>query len=255
MENLNIVAITQARVGSSRLPGKVLLKVGNETLLDLHLKRIRKSQRVTQVAVATTHEAGSDQICTIASRNQSYSFKGATDDVLDRFYRTALSVSADWVIRLTSDCPLIDAELLDKVIETAINGDYDYCANNLVEDFPDGQDMEVFKMGALKEAWSNAKKKSEREHVTPYIRNHSDFNGRKLFKAHDYAAPENYNRVRMTVDEPDDLVTLTWLISELGVDKTWLDYTKHILRFPEKVSNMTIVRNEGYLKSLRQENR
>lgn len=253
MESLNIVVISQARIGSTRLPSKVLLKIGDNTLLDIHLQRIKKSKYVNKIIVATTLEKGTDQICEIAKNHGALCYKGSTNDVLDRFYQAAMSCDADWIIRVTSDCPLIDAQLLDSVVKTAIDGDFDYFANNLVEDFPDGQDMEVFKMSVLREAWLQSSKKSEREHVTPYIRDNSDFNGGTIFKARDYAAPENFNNIRMTIDEQTDFDTMNWLIGDLGIDKTWKEYAEHIIENPESIENATIIRNEGYHKSLRNE--
>ncbi|WP_422355555.1 cytidylyltransferase domain-containing protein [Roseivirga pacifica] len=250
---MKTILITQARVGSTRLPNKVLLKIGDHSILSIHLARIKQAKRVDEVIVATTDETESDLICEIAENNGVTWNRGSLNDVLDRFYQTAKLFDPDWVVRVTSDCPLLDPELIDQVIEMAIEGDYDYCSNGLVQDFPDGQDVEVFKMSALTKAWQEAKKDSEREHVTPYIRNHSDFMGGVIFKAADLAAPAEYNAVRMTVDEPKDFEVVKWLINDLGADKSWLDYTKHLLENPDKLSNTYILRNEGYLKSINKE--
>ena len=250
---MNVLLVTQARIGSSRLPRKVLLEINDETLLGLHLKRVAKAQNVDAIVVATTEEDGSDLICDIAKSNGANCFKGSLDDVLDRFYQAAIPYSPDYIVRVTSDCPLIDPALIDQVIEKAVEGEYDYYSNILVEDFPDGQDIEVIKMSALTEAWNKASQKFEREHVTPFIRNNADFNGGKLFKSADFQAPENYNHVRMTVDEPADLEMMRWLVKELGTDKTWEEYTKYMLSNPEKLLNAKIIRNEGYLKSIQNE--
>lgn len=253
MESTRIIAVTQARIGSSRLPKKVLLKIGEKSLLDLHLARIKQAKRVTNVMVATTHEPESDKICQIADQHGLSWYQGDLNDVLDRFYQAAKLENADWVVRLTSDCPLIDPELIDQVIAMALEEDLDYCSNILVEDFPDGQDVEVFKMSALKKAWSEATETYQREHVTPYIRENTDFKGGDLFKAKDFPSKENYNKVRMTVDELRDLEMLRWLIDELGTDEAWLTYTKHIIQHADKLNNQQIIRNEGFLKSIKKE--
>ncbi|MBO3698383.1 cytidylyltransferase domain-containing protein [Roseivirga sp. E12] len=253
MEKVKTIAITQARVGSSRLPSKVLLPIGNQTLLDIHLKRLTMAQKVDQVVVATTNEDRSDEICIIAERCGTIWFKGSLDDVLDRFYQAAILHKPDWVVRVTSDCPLIDPELVDAVVELAIQHDYDYCSNVLVQDFPDGQDIEVFKMSTLEKAWNEAVKRHEREHVTPYIWSNCDFNGGELFTSADLPSPGNYNAIRMTVDEAADLEVMTWLVEALGIDKPWFEYTQYLIAHPERAINSNIIRNEGYLKSLKNE--
>ena len=252
---MKVLAITQARVGSSRLPKKVLLPLGNDTLLGTHLERLKKAASLDIIFVATTEENESDQIARIANEKGVLYFKGSTNDVLDRFYKAALQHTPEYIVRITSDCPLIDPQLLDKVVESAINGGYDYYTNILVEDFPDGQDIEVMKMSALTHAWQNAAKPSEREHVTPFIRNNCDFNGGDLFKAADHKAPDNYNQVRMTVDEPADLEVMAWLIHSLGVKKSWQEYTDYMLDHPSELKNAKILRNEGYLNSEKEDNK
>lgn len=247
------ILITQARIGSSRLPKKVLLEVNGETLLGIHLKRISRAKNVDAIVVATTNEDNVSIICEIAKSFNAHFFKGSLDDVLDRFYKAALPFEPNYVVRVTSDCPLIDPFLIDKVIQKAVEGNYDYYSNILIEDFPDGQDVEVIKMSALSKAWASADKKFEREHVTPFIRNNSDFNGGKLFKAGNFAAPKNYNHIRMTVDEPKDFETINWLINNKGTDKTWEEYTNYMLSNTDKLLNSTITRNEGYLKSIQNE--
>ena len=250
---MRILAMTQARLGSTRLPNKVLKKIGKETLLDIHLKRLMKSSYIDRVLVATTTEAGSDQICDVALRNGCLFSKGSTEDVLDRFYQAALPYNPEWVIRVTSDCPLLDAKLVDEVIDEAIKSDFDYYTNTLVEDFPDGQDIEIFKMSALTKAWKEAKLPSEREHVTPFIRKNCTFKGGELFRGGDYSAKENYGQIRMTVDEPADFEMMAWLIGELGIERRWKDYVDHMLKNPKNCINQDIVRNEGYLKSLKRD--
>ena len=253
MENIKVIAITQARVGSTRLPGKVLLPLGEDTLLGIHLERLKKSKAIDDCIVATTQEEGSEKIIDIASDKGALVYQGSLEDVLDRFYQAAIPHRPTHVVRVTSDCPLIDPELIDKVVKEAVKGGYDYYANILVEDFPDGQDIEVCTFEALEKAWKEAKSKVYREHVTPFIRNNSSFRGGMMFKSGNYPAPANYNHVRMTVDEPLDLEVLQWLVGELGLDKDWLTYTKHMLANEDKLANATIQRNEGYLKSLKED--
>lgn len=246
-----VIILTQARLGSTRFPNKVLKKIGQESLLSIHLKRLKKSKNASKIIVATTYEEDSDKIVEVAGNENVESFKGSTEDVLDRFYQAAKNEQPDYVVRVTSDCPLIDHQLVDQVIEMTIQNDLDYGSNILVEEFPDGQDIEVIKWSALKKAWLEAKLSSEREHVTPYIRKNTDFNGGSLFKAMNFPANANYNQVRMTVDEPSDLETVALLISKLGVNVNWKTYADYIIENPEVFENQKIVRNEGYIKSLK----
>ena len=126
----------------------------------------------------------------------------------------------------------------------------DYCSNTLTEDFPDGQDIEVFTFEALEQAWLEAKLKSDREHVTPYIKRNSDFNGGSLFKAADLKNFENMNSIRMTVDEQSDLDVIRLLAKSIGEDASWIEYAQFIKNNPELQLNKGILRNAGYLKSL-----
>ena len=171
--------------------------------------------------------------------------------MLDRFYQAVKHEKPDWIVRVTSDCPLIDPILVDKLINLAHSKKIDYCSNILIENFPDGQDIEIFKYSALEIAWVNAKLSSEREHVTPYIRNNSDFNGRSLFSAINFDCPNDYSMIRMTVDESRDFDLIKILINDLGADKTWLEYTNYIIKNDLHKINNSIIRNEGLLKSLK----
>lgn len=255
MVSEKVIILTQARIGSTRFPQKVLKKIGEESLLSIHLKRLKKSENASKIVVATTFENESDKIVEIAMLENIKAVKGSTDDVLDRFYQAAKNDKPDFVVRVTSDCPLIDHRLIDQVIEMTVQNNLDYGANILVEEFPDGQDIEVIKWSALEKAWLEAKLPSEREHVTPYIRKNTDFNGGTLFKAMNFPANANYNQVRMTVDEPFDLDTITLLISKLGLDESWKTYADYIVENPEIFKNQNIVRNEGYIKSLEKDDK
>ena len=253
MEPLKILLITQARVGSTRFPNKVTKTLGNTTLLGLHLQRVKKSKKVTNWVVATTHEEGVEQIINITNQSTVDLYQGDLNDVLDRFYQAALPYVPDYVVRVTSDCPLIDSNIVDDVIELTIQNQADYGANILIEEFPDGQDVEVFTFSALEKAWKEAKKSSEREHVTPYIKNNSNLKGGNIFKAVHLSAPSNFNHIRMTVDKPKDLEAIETLISVLGFEASWLEYANYIIHHIGEFKNQDILRNEGYLKSLENE--
>lgn len=251
VQTLKTVLVTQARLGSTRLPGKVLLSIGEKTLLEMHLNRISGAKLQDKVIVATTVKSDDELIAEKAKEWGYEVYRGSEDDVLDRFYQACKPHQPEWVVRVTSDCPLIDPVIIDATIAFAQLNDADYCANILVEHFPDGQDVEVFKFSCLEEAWRNATLKSDREHVTPYIRNNTDIKGGKLYKGFNVPSPADYSKIRMTVDEPIDFDLIEKLVTDLGTDKTWLEYTNHILEHNLSEINHSILRNEGYQKSVK----
>jgi spore coat polysaccharide biosynthesis protein SpsF len=250
----NTILITQARSGSTRLPGKVLKEINGKTLLQIHLDRLKKCKSVSEIIVATTTNSEDQIIFEKAIEWGFIASKGSESDVLDRFYQAVKDKNADWIVRVTSDCPLIDPILVDDVINFVHSNNKDYGANILIENFPDGQDIEVFKFSVLEEAWKNAKLLSEREHVTPYIRNNTDLNGGNLFSAINYPCDFDFSKIRMTVDESKDFELIKKLINDLGIDKTWLEYTNHIIQNNLTEINNSIIRNEGLLKSLKNDN-
>jgi len=248
---MRTILITQARSGSTRLPGKVLKDVEGKTLLQIHLERLSKCTKVSEIIVATTVKEEDSIIYEKAIEWGFKASRGSELDVLDRFYQAVKSQKADWIVRVTSDCPLLDPILVDQIISFVQENNTDYGANSIIESYPDGQDVEVFKFSALEQAWKNAKKQSEREHVTPYIRNNSDLNGGKLFTSTSFKCELDYSRIRMTVDEPRDFELMKLLINKLGTEKSWLEYTNYIIENNLTMMNDQIIRNEGLLKSLK----
>lgn len=248
---METLLITQARYGSSRLPGKILLSIENKTLLQIHLDRLKKCAKVDKLIVATTTNNLDKQVYNLVSSWGCDSICGSENDVLDRYYQAAKPHQPQWVVRVTSDCPLIDPCLVDQVITFAQTQNKDYVSNTIVEHYPDGQDVEVFKFSALRQAWEQATLLSDREHVTPYIRNNSDLKGGGLFTAVNYPCPKNYNHIRMTVDEERDFEMIRQLIENLGTNESWETYTNYIIENKLDTINGTIIRNEGFLKSLK----
>ena len=250
----NVVAIVQARMGSSRLKGKVLktLPFSNElTILDHVVLRAAHSNSINSVIVATSDLATDDPIEELCLKNNYNIFRGDEDDVLDRYYSAAQKYLCDYIVRITGDCPLIDPNLLDKVIDFAIHSKSDYCSNIFNESFPDGQDIEVFRKSVLFNAWKKSLLLSEREHVTPFIIKNTDIKGGSLYNANAYEADHDYSAVRMTVDTLADFKAIKILINKLGIDKSWEVYTNYILNNPKNFSNQKIIRNSGYLESLK----
>lgn len=237
-------------MGSTRLPGKVLMKVGDKPLLKTHLDRLSLCKEVDEIVVATTTNKDDDYLALLSDAWCDRVYRGSENDVLDRYFQAVKDLRPDWVVRVTSDCPLIDPSLVDQVILYVMENDKDYGSNTLVERYPDGQDIEVFKFSALKSAWQHAVLKSDREHVTPYLKRNSDFNGEVLFSALNFPCKEDYSKIRMTVDEPFDFELVSILIDKLGDLKEWKDYADYIIVNNLMDINSHIIRNEGFLKSL-----
>ena len=241
---VRIIGITQARIGSSRLPRKVLLTINDKTLLEYHLERASKSQLVNKWIVATTDEPDSDLICSIAEKLNIESFKGSLNDVLDRFYQSVKNQNPDYVVRVTADCPLIDAELIDEVVQFCLENKLDYYSNTLQEVYPDGLDVEVFSFKVLEQAWQKAINKADREHVTPYIKKNVNLIIPKI------TIDKKYAELRITVDEIFDFEVIKYLIEKLGSDKSWKTYADYLSEnIKIKKINHSILRNEGYMKS------
>jgi len=245
------VLITQARSGSTRFPAKILKEIEGKSLLQIHLNRLRGCKTISKIIVATTIKPDDEIIYNKAIQWGFDASRGSELDVLDRFYKAVKNDKPDWIVRVTSDCPLIDPKLVDSIISFVQKKNVDYVSNTFVEKFPDGQDVEVFKFSALETAWKSAKLQSEREHVTPYIRNNSDFNGGVLFKAINFPCKFDYSKIRMTVDEIRDFELIKRLIEEIGIDQTWLKYTNYIIENDLGIINNSIIRNEGLKTSLK----
>lgn len=195
-----IVAVLQARMSSSRLPGKVLRPVLGRALLSLQLERIGRSRRIDRLVVATSDRPEDDPIEGLARHDGVACFRGDLDDVLDRVYRAAAPSRPDYVVRLTGDCPLTDPEVVDRVIEFCTQGGYDFVSNALAPTYPDGLDVEIARFSCLEEAWREARLPSEREHVMPFIHRRPE-----RFRIGVLKHPVNLSRLRWTVDEAEDL--------------------------------------------------
>ena len=245
-----IFIITQARMGSTRLPGKIFKKIGDETLLSIHCHRLSKVKNADKIIVATTKSKLDTQVFEWATQNGFLSYAGSENDVLDRFYQAAKPYAPKWIVRVTSDCPLLDPILVEEVIELAKDSKVDYCSNIIVENFPDGQDVEVFTFESLEKAWKEARLPSEREHVTPYIRKNVNNKGLSLFTAKNFDCDGDYSEIRMTVDEEIDFQIISKLITDLGKDKTWKEYVDYMFKHRLVDYNKDIIRNEGYIKSI-----
>ena len=195
MKNKNIVAIVQARLGSSRFRKKVLKKINQTTVIENLLSRLNKSKTVKKIIVATTTSKLDDELAAFLEKiNQSY-YRGDEEDVLSRFYFAAKENDAEVILRITGDCPVIDPEIVDKCVDSFLETNIDYVSNIDPPTYPDGMDVEVFKFSALEKSFFEANQPFEREHVTPYIRKSGKFS--KLCIKHN----KDLSNIRLTIDK------------------------------------------------------
>ena len=244
-----IVAIVQARMSSSRLPGKVLLPLMGKPMLARQIERIKRARSLESVIVATSTNSDDDEIASMCAGRGIECERGSLVDVLDRYYRIAERCRPQHIVRLTGDCPLTDPIVIDAVVDFACAGAYDYASNTLEPTFPDGLDVEVCTYSALERAWKEAKLPSEREHVTPYIKKHPDF-FRGSFKFH-----QDHSAQRWTVDEPEDFAVVKRIYEALMPDNPAFgmqEIIEFIAGHPEIASlNSHFRRDEGYARSVR----
>lgn len=251
---MKALAITQARYGSTRLPAKILLEVKGQTLLEIHLRRILQAKNVDKLKIATTDEEGSKFIIDVADKVGVDYHKGSVDDVLSRFYEAAKAEHPDYVIRFTSDCPLIDPTIIEEIVDFTIHNDFDYVRTD-PKQFPDGLDTEVMKFSAIERAYNEANLTSEREHVTPFIWKNGTAEGGDKFKTFNFPNKEGVycaSDYRITIDEPEDFKVLSVLIDKLGIERYWKEYIDYLIANPKiKTLNSKFGYNEGYEKSIR----
>jgi spore coat polysaccharide biosynthesis protein SpsF len=248
--NLKIVAIVQARMGSSRLPGKVMADIAGKPMLVRVVDRVRRTTKVDLVVVATSSHQSDDVLASYCEKEGIPCFRGSEDDVLDRFYQAAKYFQADVIVRLSSDCPLHDPDVIDLTVKALLESGVDFVSGGLETTFPDGLDAAVFRMDTLEKTWREASLKSDREHVTTYIHKNAE-----LFKRKTVRHSTDLSHHRWTVDEPRDLEFVRQVYDHLGSTHFGMKDILDLLdRFPElKAINTGISRNEGYSKSLKED--
>ena len=172
---MKVVAIVQARMGSIRFPNKVMKPICGTPMIGLLLYRLSRAKRINLIVLATSTDPRNIPLTNYVRELGYDVYQGSEDDVLDRYYQAAELAQADVVVRITGDCPLIDPEVVDKVIEKFQENNVDYASNALFRSYPDGLDTEVFTFKALEAAWNQAREPREREHVTPFLRESDQF--------------------------------------------------------------------------------
>jgi glutamate-1-semialdehyde aminotransferase/spore coat polysaccharide biosynthesis protein SpsF (cytidylyltransferase family) len=246
---MKTLAIIQARMTSSRLPGKVLADIAGAPMLRRVCERVGRAATLDGVVVATSDRPADDPVAQWCGRAGVACFRGDESDVLDRYYQAARRHGADVVVRVTADCPLIDPEVIDRVVTAFRDGRADYAANILRQTYPDGLDVEVFAFAALERAWREAARPSEREHVTPYLRNSGLFRVVGVENETDLGP----RQLRSTVDEPQDLEFVRAVYGAAnGRERLGLNDVLSLLEERPDVAALQagFVSNEGYLRSL-----
>ena len=250
---MSVIAMVQARMGSTRLPGKVLESLMDRTLLEMVLRQLSFAKELDEVIVLTTFEKRDLPVIALCARLGVRIFSGSVNDVLDRYYQAARLLEPNHVVRITADCPLIDPEIVDALVRLHKHKGNDYTSNTMEETFPDGLDAEVLTYKCLAAAWRDAAKPSEREHVTLFIKNNPE-----RFQLGSMTNDRNLGYLRWTIDEPVDLELIRKIYSALYKENAPI-LSKAVVAWledhPELADlNSFIERNEGLKLSLAKEN-
>jgi spore coat polysaccharide biosynthesis protein SpsF len=244
-----IGCIIQARMGSTRLPGKVMKKLDLQNYsLDYTINQLNECPSLKKIIIATTMNPEDDVIENFANEKKINIFRGDSEDVLSRYYHCAKTFSLDSIIRVTGDCPLIDPKIVEKGIKIYLKENCDYLTNTSPRTFPDGNETEIFSFSALTNAFNNATLPSEREHVTPYFRNNP-----KDFRIYNFTNNEDISNLRWTLDYDIDLKLIKIIISKIQTRPIHMnDILDLFAKEPQlKKINQDHKPNEGYLRSLK----
>ncbi len=244
------VAIIQVRMSSTRLPGKVLKKLNGITVLESLLNQLNYSKLLNDKIIATTSNSEDDVIFNFCKSKEIKCYRGSQDDVLDRYYNCAKKFSINTIIRITSDCPLMDPHVVDAVINFYNDGKYDYVNNFYKKSYPSGTEVEVFSFATLEKTWKNASKPSEREHVTSYIYNNPD-----KFTIGCLKYKNNISHFHWTVDRKEDLELVRVLFSKISKKPILLEDILEVLKTDPSIIEINKMTDpdEGYLKSIENE--
>lgn len=248
---MSVFAILQARVSSSRLPGKVVRTMHGKPMLQHQIERVLRSKLIDKLIIATSEHPEDDLLAEISEKVGVYCFRGSLNDVLGRFYNAVntLECQPEHIVRLTGDCPLIDSEVIDRVIEHHLKTQADYTSNGNPPTYPDGLDVEIMKFSVLQEAFDKAIIPSDREHVTPYIRKNPKYRLENVTNSKDLS------NLRWTVDELSDFEFVEKVYSRI-YDENPQFLMSDVLSLLSKEPELSIInahyqRNEGYEESLK----
>ena len=243
-----IGCIVQARMGSSRLPGKAMMEIDDKNrVIDCVVEQLKHCNLLDEIVIATTILQEDDIIEDYVRKKHIQCFRGSALDVLDRHYQCAKHFSFSIIVRITSDNPLVDPEIIDKIVTLFKTSDYDYISNEQPPTFPLGYDVEVFSFSALETAWKNAKLPSEREHVTPYF-----YKNKEIFKQINFGNTIDVSSIRCTLDTNDDYSLIKKIMHKINHRPILLnDVLKLFEKEPELSQINKYVKHDGYLRSLK----
>ncbi len=245
MNKNNVTAIIQARLTSSRFPAKVLKKILNKTILEIIHRRLSKSKFNLKIVFAIPKNKKNRKLKYFLKSKKLIFFEGSEENVLDRYFKCAKKHKSQNIVRVTSDCPLIDVNMLDDCLDVYFKKKLDLLNNGIPPTFPDGLDISIFNYNSLFHAWKNAKTKYDKEHVVPFmIRN-------KNLKKFNYTSKKNYSSERWTLDNENDYIVLKNIFNRIKkINFSWKDVLKIRKKYPEDfISNQYTIRNEGISSS------
>ena len=244
---MKLITIIQARLNSARFPAKVIKKYKQKTLLEILIKRLKKSKKIKDIVVATSKDTSNEVIKKLCNKLEVICYQGSEKDVIDRYYQVAKLYKSQNIIRITADCPLIYPKIIDSLINNFFQKRVDYATNTMPPTFPDGMDVEIFSINSLKQAWKSSRKNIRlREHVTTYIREN------KNFKKFNLKYKKDYSFLRITIDYPEDLIVIKNILKNFkniynfGIDDLINLYRKKQYIF---LPNIKINRNDGQYMS------
>jgi len=239
---MKIIAVVVARLTSKRLPGKTLKPILGKPMIELLIRRLSLSKKINQIVIAIPKNKKNKKLDIYLKKNKHQVFQGTEKNVLKRFYTAAKLYKADLVVRITGDCPLIDANIVDNLINKLIKNKKDYITNADPLTFPDGLDTEVMTFGAIKKCYKLAKSSYDKEHVTTYIRNSGKFN--VLYNQY----KKNYSNQRWVVDEKNDFVVVKKIFEYFSprINFGWLEIIKLTKRKPKifEINKNVKIKNE-----------
>lgn len=241
---MKTVAIVQARMGSTRLPGKVLMDLGGQTVLARVVRRLSRAKLINQVAIATTTADADAAIVSEAARLGAECFRGSEHDVLGRYAGAAQVFSADVIVRVTSDCPLIDPDIADQLLGEFFRTHADFAFNEIDHGFPRGLDVEAFSLQALRKAVEMVDSQHQREHVTPVFYERPD-----IFKVVKLRPEQDLSQYRWTLDTPEDLHLIRAIYEHFSNrdDLGWLEVVNLMEQAPELARiNFHVVQKGAY---------
>ena len=253
--NKKLVAIIQARYNSSRFPGKILKPIRGISFLELQIRRLKHSKRINDIVLAFPDNNSSEPLIKLANKIKVSYILGNEENLLSRYKKAAIKTNADFIARITSDCPLISPNILDEMANLIFKNNYDIITNVLPPSWPDGLDLNIFNKKILFEACSNAVLKSDKEHVVPWMWRNSQLQKSNKFKGYNFKSTKDYSSMRWTLDNKSDFLFFKELSQFLSLKELEKMSFEDFIAFFKKNKNLVKInadniRDSGYTKSI-----